>query len=170
MTADINTKSPWTLKMLAPLEPGIVCQDLDRMIDFYIRVIGLQLVSDAQTPPDLSERFGTTPHGYRIVRLQTPYGERIKFVRPHHHAPEPEAHPKWIYDRHGLSYLTFVIPDIKDAIAHLRKHKVVLASEEAVEVRPGLLAIYFLDPEENYVEFVEYPDIASYRPDLFQKS
>lgn len=170
MSADNYPGTPWTLKMLTPLEPGIVCKDIDRMLDFYVSVIGLKLVSDAETPADLSERFGTTPHGYRIVRLQTPYGERIKFVQPKQNAPEPEARPKWIYDRHGLSYLTFVIPDINEAIAHLSSQKVVFASEEAVEVRPGVLGIFFLDPEENFVEFVEYPDIASYRPDLFRKS
>ena len=43
-----------------------------------------------------------------------------------------------------------------------------LISEEPIEVRKGVFALYSMDPEGNYVEFVEYPDIASYRPDLFK--
>lgn len=168
METTSHTKSTWKLEMLAPLEPGIVCKDIDRMIAFYVDVIGLKLVSDAETPKDLSEQFGATPHGYRIVRMQTPYGERIKLVQPNKEAPIPEPHPMWIYNRHGLSYLTFVVPNIKDAVEHLVICNVKLASQDIVEVRPGIYAIYFLDPEDNYLEFVEVPDIASYRPDLYQ--
>jgi len=168
MTANSYAESSWQLKMLAPLEPGVVCNDIDRMIDFYVNVIGLELVSDAETPPHLSERFGATPYGYRIVRLQAPYGERIKLVQPKKNPPMPGKRQKWIYEQQ-LSYLTFVIPDVKEAIEHLVKHHVTLASKEAVEVRPGLFAIYFMDPEKNYLEFVEYPDLAEYRPDLFKK-
>jgi lactoylglutathione lyase len=44
-----------------------------------------------------------------------------------------------------------------------------LLSEEPVEVRKGVFGQFLLDPEGNFLEFVEYPDIASYRPDLFKK-
>jgi hypothetical protein len=45
-----------------------------------------------------------------------------------------------------------------------------MMSEEPVEVRKGVFALYTVDPEGNYIEFVEYPDIAAYRPDLFKSS
>jgi catechol 2,3-dioxygenase-like lactoylglutathione lyase family enzyme len=153
--------------MTVPLEPGIVCANIDPMLEFYTGVLGLKLVGDAEATPELSERFGATPHGYRIVRLQTSYGERIKLVQPKQDAPRPQAVPRWVYERHGLAYLTFVIADVRDAVKHLRAHGVKLVSDGPVEVRPGVLALYFLDPEGNYLEFVEYPDLAAYRPDLF---
>ncbi len=34
----------WQLKMTAPLEVGIVCVDLDRMLKFYTEVVGLSWV------------------------------------------------------------------------------------------------------------------------------
>jgi catechol 2,3-dioxygenase-like lactoylglutathione lyase family enzyme len=166
MPANDTAKRPWTLEMTAPLEPGIVCHNIDAMLEFYIGVLGLTLVGDARTTPELSTRFGATPHGYRIVRLQTPNGERIKLVQPNQSAPRPQAVPRWVYERHGLAYLTFVIAHLAEALTRLKAHGVRLMSEEPVEVRPGVFALYFLDPEGNYVEFVEYPDLASYRPDL----
>lgn len=156
----------WSLKMTAPLEPGIVCNDIERMLEFYVGVLGLNLVADADTTPEMSRRFGATPYGYRIVRLQTPYGERIKLVRPNRQPPKPNPVPEWIYERHGLAYLTFVIEGISGVAQHLKEHGVKLISDEPIEVRKGVFALYSLDPEGNYVEFVEYPDIASYRPDL----
>jgi len=37
-----NAAQPWQLKMTAPLEVGIVCVDLDRMLKFYTEVVGLR--------------------------------------------------------------------------------------------------------------------------------
>jgi catechol 2,3-dioxygenase-like lactoylglutathione lyase family enzyme len=158
----------WALKMKVPLEPGIVCQDIERMIAFYTDVIGLKLVADARTLPELSRKLGGAPCGYRIVRLQTPYGERIKFVQPDEGAPQPNPVPQWVFQRHGLAYLTFVIEGLPQMLERLKAHGVKFVTSAPVEVRPGVFALYVLDPEGNYVEFVEYPDIASYRPDLFQ--
>jgi len=158
----------WSLKMTVPMEPGFVCNDIDRMLKFYVDVLGLKLVADAKTPPELSKKFGATPYGYRIVRLQTPYGERIKLVQPNQDPPKPNPVPAWVYQRHGLAYLTFVITDMQDVVKRLKEHGVKLISDEAIEVRKGVFALYSLDPEGNYVEFVEYPDVSSYRPDLFK--
>ena len=163
-----HAEQPWSLKMVVPMEPGIVCNDIDRMLKFYVGVLGLRVVADANTTPEMSKSFGATPHGYRIVRLQTPYGERIKLVQPNKQAPKPEPVPQWVYERHGFAYLTFVIADMKDVVKRLKEHGVKLVSEEPVEVRKGVFALYSLDPEGNYVEFVEYPDVPSYRPDLFK--
>jgi lactoylglutathione lyase len=166
MTTMNDAIQSWSLKMTAPLEPGIVCNDIERMLDFYVGVLGLNLVADADTTPEMSRRLGGTPHGYRIVRLQTPYGERIKLVRPNRQPPTPNPVPGWLYERHGLAYLTFVIEGISGVAEHLKEQGVKLISAEPIEVRKGVFALYSLDPEGNFIEFVEYPDIASYRPDL----
>jgi catechol 2,3-dioxygenase-like lactoylglutathione lyase family enzyme len=168
MAPNTPTQQAWSLKMTVPLEPGIVCADIDAMLEFYIGVLGLKLVGDAKTTPELSARFGATPHGYRIVRLQTPYGERIKLVQPNRDAPPPQPVPGWVYERHGLAYLTFVIADMQDVVKRLKTYGVKLLSDGAIEVRPGVFALYSLDPEGNFVEFVEYPDPPAYRPDLFK--
>ena len=68
-----------------------------------------------------------------------------------------------------MAYFTFIVDDMKPMLARLKANEVKLVSEEPVEVRKGVFAQFLLDPEGNYVEFVEYPDIASYRPDLFKK-
>jgi catechol 2,3-dioxygenase-like lactoylglutathione lyase family enzyme len=159
---------PWSLKMVAPLEPGIVCIDMERMLKFYTEVLGLKLVSDAETTPEMSKKFGATPHGYRIVRLQTPYGERVKLVQPKT-PPQQRPVPEWTFQRHGFAYMTFIIGDMQDMVARLKAHGVKLVSEGPVEVRTGVFALFTLDPEGNYVEFVKFPDIAAYRPDLFPR-
>jgi len=168
MAFNANAQQSFSLKMTVPLEPGIVCINIDRMLKYYVDILGLKLVADAKTPPELSKKFGATPYGYRIVRLQTPYGERLKLVQPNQNPPKQNPVPEWVYERQGITYLTFVIANMSETVKRLKEHGVKLISPEPIEVRPGVFAFYTLDPEGNYVEFVEYPDVPSYRPDLFK--
>jgi lactoylglutathione lyase len=164
---DAHGPQPWSLKMVVPIEPGIVCSNLDRMLEFYTGVLGLKKVSDAEATPEMSKQFKAAPDGFRIVRLQTPYGERIKLIQT---KMRPQKLPltEWTFERHGLAYLTFVIADMKEMVDRLNECKVKLVLQEPLEVRKGFVALFVLDPEDNYIEFVQYQDPASYRPDLFK--
>lgn len=165
----MNTSSDrhWSLEMAAPLEPGIVCVDLDRMLSFYTEVLGLQVATDAEASAEMSTRFGTGPDGFRIIRLQTSYGERIKFVQPKKMNLPSIPVPEWVFARPGIAYLTFIVSDILDILARLKEFRVRRMSEEAVEIRKGITAIFACDPEGNFLEFVQYADLKAYRPDLF---
>jgi lactoylglutathione lyase len=164
----IHAKQPGSLRMVSPLEPGIVCADIARMLDFYTEVLGLKFVTDAEASSEMSRKFGAAPAGFRIVRLQTPYGERIKLVQPKKVLLKQNKLPEWVFERQGIAYLTFVIVDVKEVAERLRKHRVALMSNDPVEIREGITAIFAQDPEGNFIEFVEYADVASYRPDLFK--
>jgi lactoylglutathione lyase len=142
-------------RIIRPLEPGIVCMDIERMIAYYTGILGLRIAGDGPTAPELSARFGATPGGYRIVRLETPDGARVKLVQPAIPA-ERRSPVKWVQERAGIAYLTFVVSDIEGVVEWLREHGVRMVSESIVEIRPGIRAIYTLDPEDNYVEFIEY--------------
>jgi lactoylglutathione lyase len=166
----MNTHAPesWSLKMLAPLEPGIVCLDLDRMLKFYTEVVGLKFATDAKASAEMSAVFGTGPHGFRIIRLQTPYGERIKLIQPKKVVLKQNPVPEWVFERQGITYITFVIADVQEIAVRLKQFGVGLMSKDPVEIRKGITAIFAKDPEGNFLEFVEYADLASYRPDLFK--
>src|SRR4030088_2579319 len=119
----------WSLRMATPIEPGIVCIDLDRMLQFYTEVLGLKFATDAEASAEMSTKFGTGPHGFRIIRLQTPYGERIKLVQPKKTLLQQNQVPKWVFERQGIAYLTFVIIDVKEVATRLKDYGVELFSE-----------------------------------------
>jgi catechol 2,3-dioxygenase-like lactoylglutathione lyase family enzyme len=152
--------------MVSPLEPGIVCIDMARMRAFYTDVLGLTFVSEAEATAEMSIEFGTSLNGFRIIRLQTPYGERIKLVQPKKTVLAPSPVPEWVFERQGIAYITFVITDVHEVAARLQKYQVPMMSKGPVEIRNGITAIFAKDPEGNFVEFVQYADIAAYRPDL----
>ena len=165
---NIQLTQSWALRMVTPLEPGIVCADLERMLKFYTEVLGLKFATDAEAGAEMSTKFGTGPHGFRIIRLQTPYGERIKLIQPKKLALKPSPVAEWVFERQGIAYLTFVIADVNEVVARLKQHRVDLVSEGPVPIRAGITAIFARDPEGNFLEFVEYADLPAYRPDLFK--
>src|SRR5215469_689075 len=110
----IPAEQSWSLRMVAPLEPGIVCIDIDRMCAFYTEVLGLKFATDAEATAEMSTKFGTGPHGFRIIRLQTPYGERIKLIQPKKTVLKQRELPNWVFERQGITYITFIIADVQD--------------------------------------------------------
>ncbi|MDA8125747.1 MAG: VOC family protein [Deltaproteobacteria bacterium] len=164
-----NNADGWSFKTVVPMEMAIVCQDMDKMLEFYIGVLGLKLFADATAKPENSTKLGANPHGFRIVRLQTASGEIVKLVQPLQDAPAPHPLPAWSMVAHGYAYLTFIVDDMPKMVKRLKEKGVKTLSDGPVESRPGVFAYFFVDPENNFLEFAQYPDIAAYRPDLFKK-
>jgi catechol 2,3-dioxygenase-like lactoylglutathione lyase family enzyme len=149
--------------MVSALEPGIVCADIDNMLQFYTKVLGLRFSTDAEASAQMSAAFGAAPNGFRIIRLITPYGERIKLVQPKQTSIQKNERCHWVFEGQGIAYLTFVVDDVEEVTALLRDNHVALMSEGPVEIRKGIMAIFACDPEGNYLEFVQYEDLAAYQ-------
>ena len=154
------------MRMTAPLEVGICCEDLDALARFYTDVLGCTFVNAVDVPPEKSRQAGINDDGYRVARLQTPYGERIKLVQPARRPDDPGT-TREIMARRGAVYITFLIDELEAMMRRLRDAGCeLLSGPEKVEVRPGTFLAFTRDPEGNALEFVEYADIRAYRPDL----
>lgn len=159
------------MKMLAPIEIGICCRNLDTLAAFYVEVLGCRWVNDLQVPADKAAPSALADDGYRVVRLQTPWGERLKLLQPARSAAAAGTAEPWILARHGVVYITFIVDNLKAMVAGLKSAGVAfMTGEEPVEVRPRTFLTFVRDPEGNVLEFVEYGDIAEYRPELADRS
>lgn len=156
-----------TINMIVPLEVGIACRDLPRMRAFYQEVMGFQLISEIVVPAAKAAPSALSADGYTVVRLQTPYGERVKLLAPNTPPAAVAASGRYILDKPNASYLTFIVADIDAAMSTLlTAGSRFLTGQERVEARPGVYLAFCEDPEGNLLELVEYSDIAAYRPDL----
>lgn len=155
-----------TLHMTAPLEIGICCRDLDKIRSFYENVLGCTFVSESTVSYETAEGLGLCVCGYRVARLQTPFGERLKFLEPDSPA-DSESIGEYILDKHRATYLTFIIEDLETVLQNLVDAGVIFPGGAEIRiVRPGIRAVFCRDPEGNTIELVQFDDIDSYRPDL----
>jgi Glyoxalase/Bleomycin resistance protein/Dioxygenase superfamily len=70
------------MNMVSPLEVGICCADLEALATFYVRVLGFTEVDIIEVHAEKAARTMLTDGAYRVARLQSPYGERIKLLQP----------------------------------------------------------------------------------------
>jgi predicted enzyme related to lactoylglutathione lyase len=152
--------------MTAPLEVGLCCADLDRLSKFYVDVLRCRRISVFDVPSERAQQARLSDLGYRVLRLQTPWGERIKLLEPHK-PPSGDGPADWILARRNAAYLTFIVRDLRLMLRRLKSSAAtIMTGDEPIEVRPGVWLVFATDPEGNVLEFVQYEDVASYRPDL----
>lgn len=155
------------MKMTAPMEVGLTVTDLPRMRAFYEAALDLSFVSEVYVPGPKAAEAAMSAKGYTAVRLQTPWGERVKLLAP-------DIAPKARSDGDGMilahqsaTYLTFIVDDIAGVVARVRAAGGTLLNDEPVtEVRPGVFLSFLRDPEGHILEIVSYADVAAYRSDL----
>lgn len=143
------------MQQIAPMEVGLVVRDLDRMLQFYVDVLGCTEVRRADIPAALSRAIATAPDGYVNVWLRTPNGEVIKLVRPPNGPVLPGASP-YSSERGGFTYLTFYCSDLAAILAKALANGAVERSDAAA--RTGVFGVklaFFADPEGNVLELVE---------------
>jgi catechol 2,3-dioxygenase-like lactoylglutathione lyase family enzyme len=156
------------MEMVAPLEVGIGCNDLYRMIRFYRDALGCELVSVTDMPRDAVKDLPLAAAGYKVARLQTPLGERIKFLQPYaERRTEPGSEDLLLRDR--AFFLTFIVANIDAALDQVSAAGAgFLMRDGKVEARPGFHLVFVTDPEGNVIELSQYDDITQYRPDAAQ--
>jgi catechol 2,3-dioxygenase-like lactoylglutathione lyase family enzyme len=144
---------------------GITVSDLERGIDFYHGVLGLEFVNEPSPvfdDPGLGPAVGVPGAALRQVSLALGDGilELLEYSRPESpiDAPLPQ-------NALGAQHVGFLVDDIHAKKAELEARGVRFYSEVNA-VDEGVLAgwrwVYFSDPEGNALELVE---IAYTRPE-----
>lgn len=145
--------------MLGIHHAGIVVSDLDRAIDFYTGVLGLELMTEP-TPAASGARIeqvlnlpGARLHGGVLLRAGDAAIELHEFEAPEWTGPTPvQAHAI------GAQHVAFRCADLAAEKAAIEaRGGVFLTDVHLVETGPfeGLKTAFLLDPDGIRIEFVE---------------
>lgn len=118
---------------------ALICSDYERSKDFYVRILGLEIVAEAHRAERDSWKLD----------LRLPDGVQVElFSFPH--PPKRPSYPEAC----GLRHLAFEVADIDEAVAALGGHGVVT---EPVRVDPhtGGRFTFFSDPDGLPLELYE---------------
>jgi catechol 2,3-dioxygenase-like lactoylglutathione lyase family enzyme len=124
------------------IDLGIVIQESERSLEFYVGLLGLEHVGDMPMPIG----GGGTMH-----RLQC--GDTVIKLVNLTTTPAP-ATPGGIAGGLGLRYLTLIVSNLDEILAECAAADVNVVVP-ASEIRPGLRIGMVEDPDGNWVEFVE---------------
>jgi len=137
---------------------GITVADLDRALDFYHGVLGLELRSEPSPvfdDPGLGPAVGVPGAALRQVNLAL--GDTTLELLEYTSPPSPVDAPL-PQNALGAQHVAFHVDDIRATVRELTARGVAFFSDVNV-VDEGVLAgwrwIYFADPEGNALELVE---------------
>ncbi|MGB9617886.1 MAG: VOC family protein [Desulfomonilaceae bacterium] len=120
------------------LDLGVVVSDVQASLRFYRDILGLQFV-------------GTVPLWFGTMH-------RLRFGTSDFKLIDPKTVPPkgavGLEAQRGFRYVTFVVKDLSQLCAELKRIGIEFAMEET-EIRPGTRIAMVKDPDDNIVEFVE---------------
>ncbi len=140
-----------------PEHTAISVSNLDRSIDFYTSVFGLQVNRTIDSPPEsrLGEIVGLPGCSARIAHLGPASGDGvpqlvIELFEYRDPAGRPLARERTQAD-HGISHIAFSSPDVRGDYRRLVDMGVECLSEP-VEFRPDVWVVYFRGPDGEVCE------------------
>ena len=133
---------------------GLTVADLDRSLDFYRRVVGMQEIHRTDFE---SEAFGTLTRnpGARIeTAMLCAEGFLLQLVAYHERGGEvlPLEHRNV-----GNPHLSFWVSDVRGRFDELVADPAVRVISELVEIAPGITSFYVADPDGVPVELAQPP-------------
>lgn len=122
---------------------SIRTSNMDRSIDFYVRLIGLKLISRREITQNNAEiAFLQDPEG-KGVRLElTFYRRQDKFIQAD-------------YEDRLFDHLAFEVKDMEKAISAMRGEKVTVTDEPFRLGPTGPLIAFIEDPDGTLIELIE---------------
>lgn len=118
---------------------AVICSDYERSKDFYVRVLGLEVVSEV---------YRAERDSYKLD-LRVPAGVRIELFS----FPDPPKRPSYP-EACGLRHLAFEVADIDEAVAVL-SGRGVTTEPARVDPHTGKRFTFFADPDGLPLELYE---------------
>jgi len=158
----------WGASAAAPRVQEIGCigttvSDLDRSVDFYVRLLGFRKDSDREEAgPELERRTGVFAARTRTARmiLGSECLELTEYLAQRGRPVPADARSN---DR-DFQHVAIVVSDMQGAYARLRGAHVEYASSAPQELPAwnkaagGIKAFYFRDPDRHVLEVIWFPE------------
>lgn len=136
---------------------GIVVQDLEKITDFYVNVLGLVVEReiDAVAPPEGDHTgFPGARRTLRFIGIED--NHRIELVK-FHNPPGEDGYLR--KNQHGAMHICFLVEDLQTIFDDLTEKGIKFVTDpifhDTPEGRRGI--IYLQDPEGNWLEFIQPP-------------
>jgi lactoylglutathione lyase len=122
---------------------SIRTSNMERSIDFYVRLIGLKLVSRREIPQNSAEiAFLQDPEGKGAKLELTFYRKQQKFVQAD-------------YEERIFDHIAFDVRKLEETVSRMQKEGVTITDEPFKLGPTGPLIAFIEDPDGTLIELIE---------------
>ena len=135
---------------------GIIATDLEKSVDFYIRVIGMTRTSGFAVDEDFAKKSGLTggvPFKVTVLKLknsdQATEWKLMSFDKKSARSPS-----RFIQDDTGVQYITIFMTSMKPVLERIHKNNVRILSETPTVLDDGRYFVLIQDPDGTFIELI----------------
>ncbi len=135
---------------------GVVTQDINKSLDFYLNVIGMTKVSEFEVDENFSKTSGLTDgiaFHVDVLKLQdSPDANQWKLMSFNKEGSHPM--PKYIHDDTGVQYITINVNSLEPFLKRIKKHNVKLLGNTPVPLGEKDHFVLVQDPDGTIIELI----------------
>lgn len=135
---------------------GVVVEDLDKALDFYINVIGMvktgEFSVDAAKAKELGLSNGNS-FDVKVLKLENSENaaewKLMSFGKKANHAK-----PTYVPDDTGVQYITIFVKSMKPVLDRIQKHGVKMLGKTPTMLDPNRQFVLVQDPDGTFIELI----------------
>lgn len=135
---------------------GSVVEDLDKSVDFYTKVIGMESTATFSVDGTKAKELGLTDGrklDVSVLKLEnSPQANEWKLMSCGTKADRPK--PKYIHDGMGMRYITILVNHLNPIIERIEKNDVPILSRKPSDLGEGKYFILVQDPDGTFIELI----------------
>lgn len=138
------------------IQIGVVVSDLNRSLEFYKNVLGMEETGIINLDADFGKESGLTggvPTQVKVLRLEDSKLATEWKIMTFDSLP-PVTRSTHIQDAVGMQYITLSVNSMAPFLERLRKNNVPLLGNSPVELQKGRYFVLFQDPDGIFIELI----------------
>ncbi len=135
---------------------GVVVEDLNKSLDFYLNVIGMVKTGEFSVDADKSKELGLS-NGNRfdvkVLKLENsenaPEWKLMSFGKKANHPKQ-----NYVPDDTGIQYITIFVKSMKPFLERIKKHDVKMLGKTPSMLDETRQFVLVQDPDGNFIELI----------------
>ncbi|MBL7967190.1 MAG: VOC family protein [Prolixibacteraceae bacterium] len=135
---------------------GVVVQDLNKALDFYINVIGMTKTGEFSVDATKAKELGLSDGNsfdVKVLKLENsenaPEWKLMSFGRK---ASHPK--PTYVPDDNGVQYITVFVKSMKPFLERIQKHGVKMLGKTPTMLDANRQFVLVQDPDGTFIELI----------------
>ena len=135
---------------------GVVVEDLQKSLDFYIKVIGMVQVREFSVDVEKARRMGLSngqSFDIKVLKLINSEDASEWKLMSFSKMSNPSKQG-YIPEKNGFRYITIFVKSMKPVLERIRKYNIRTMGETPLMLDANRLFVSVLDPDGNFVELI----------------
>jgi len=135
---------------------GVVVEDLDKSLEFYLDVVGMEKVREFSVDSEKAKQLGLSKgesFDVKVLKLENSE-EATEWKLMSFNNKTSHKNKNFVPDENGIRYVTLFVKSMTPVLERIKKHKVKTLGETPTMLDANRQFVLIKDPDGNFIEFI----------------